>query len=193
MERWEEFEIILMQGRVRDILTLIEGSPLRPELERTPERVVNALAEMLDGYNVRIDDLFTTFEEEGKDMVIVVKDIPFVSWCEHHLLPFHGLASVAYLPVDKVIGASKIPRLVLAYAHRLQLQERMSRQIAETLMEKLQPQGVAVIIEAEHLCMQCRGVKSVGSKLITSVMLGEFRENANLRAEILSLLSIRKL
>lgn len=176
---------------VHNILCQIEEYPLRKELKKTPERVANALAEMLDGYNVKIDDLFTTFEEEGKDMVIISKDLPFTSLCEHHLLPFFGKAHVAYLPTDRVIGASKIPRLVLAFAHRLQLQERMARQIAETLMEKLQPQGVAVIIEAEHLCMQCRGVRSVGSKLITSVMLGKFREDSTLRMEFLSLLGDR--
>ncbi len=111
--------------------------------------------------------------------------------CEHHLLPFECIAHVAYLPLDKVIGASKIPRLLMAYAHRLQIQERITSQTAESLMSHLHPRGVAVIIEGVHLCMKCRGIKNPSSKLITSVMLGEFRDDARLRAELLALLGIK--
>ena len=181
----------LIELATRDILSAIESTTLRPELEETPKRVARALEEMLSGYDVNIDILFKTFDEEGKDMINAVKDIEFTSFCEHHLLPFQGVAHVAYLPSgDKVIGASKIPRLVLAFAHRLQLQERIARQVAETMMEKLEPQGVAVIIEASHLCMQCRGVKSTTAKMVTSVMLGAFREDPSMRLEVLSLLGL---
>ena len=175
---------------VRELLYEIEGPELRSGLIETPTRVYGALTELLDGYDMDIDGLFKTFEGEGNDQVIAVKDIPFVSLCEHHCLEFSGLAHVAYLPDGKAIGASKIPRLVNAFAHRLQIQERITEQIGNTLMEKLNPRGVAVILQAEHSCMVCRGVRATGSKLVTSVMLGEFRENPTLRMEILNLLGL---
>jgi len=174
---------------VQMLLEAIEGEPLRPQLLETPNRVMRALEEMLDGYNVEIDSLFKTFDDEGQDQIVVVKNIQTYSVCEHHLLPFLIQASVAYLPIDKVIGTSKIERLVLAFSHRLQLQERITNQVANTLMDKLQPQGVAVVIEGKHLCMRARGVKSKDSKVVTSVMLGEFRENPVLRQEFLSLVN----
>jgi len=182
-----------MQGNieeyVRGIIRGIEGS-IRPDLEETPRRVQTALTEMLDGYSVDIDSLFKTFEGEGQDQIVVIRNIKFTSFCEHHLLPFSGTAHVAYLPVKKVIGASKIPRLVMAYAHRLQLQERITRQVAETLMEKLEPQGVAVVIQGEHTCMRCRGIKCSDSQMVTSVMLGQFRIERTLRLEVLTLLGL---
>ncbi len=171
------------------LLNLIEGTTtLRPELIDTPERIARSYEELFDGYSVDIPSLFKTFSE-GDDQIVYFKDIPFTSFCEHHLLSFSGHVKVAYLPRNnRVIGASKIPRLVLAYAHRLQIQERIARQIADTIMKYLDPLGVAVLIEAEHSCISCRGVKSVGTKMGNSIMLGLFRKDAGLRAEVLSLL-----
>jgi len=177
---------------VRRLLEYIGEDCNREGLLKTPQRVVKAYDEMLDGYTSNIDALFTTFDGEGRDQIIAVKDISFVSMCEHHMLPFTGLAHVAYLPVNKVIGASKIPRLVAAFAHRLQIQERLTEQVASTLMDKLQPAGVAVIIQATHECMRCRGIKCATSKLVTSVMLGEFRNDVNTKQEVLALLGIIK-
>ena len=175
---------------IRTILEAVEGRSLRPELLETPSRVIRALEEMLDGYSVDIDGLFKTSDDEGKDQIVVVRDITFTSWCEHHFLPWMGRAHIAYLPVTQVLGVSKIGRLVLAYAHRLQLQERLTKQVAYTLMEKLNPHGVAVIIIGEHTCMRCRGVRLSESQVMSSEMLGAFRQNAALRAEVLSLLGL---
>lgn len=171
------------------MLQAIEDSPLREGIAETPDRVARSFAELFDGYDVDIDKLFKVFDGEALDQVVAIRDIPFTSTCEHHMLQFSGVAHVAYLPNGKAIGASKIPRLVLAYAHRLQLQERIAEQVAHTLMDKLEPKGVAVIIQAQHSCMQCRGVKSVGSSMVNSIMLGEFRKNPALRSELLALLS----
>ncbi len=178
-------------AHVRAILEAIEGTPLRHDLEETPTRVQRALEEMLDGYATDIDDIFKTFDGEGTDEIIVARNIPFVSLCEHHLLLFIGRAHVAYLPDGRAIGASKIPRLVGAFAHRLQIQERITEQVAHTLMTKLQPKGVAVILQAEHSCMTCRGIKAVGTELVTSIMLGAFRDSPATRMEALSLLGLR--
>ena len=176
---------------ITELLKTIEGPELRPGLKETPDRVQRALTEMLDGYNTNLDNIFKTFDGEGTDQIVAVENISFTSLCEHHLLPFHGVVHIAYLPNGKAIGASKLPRLVNAFAHRLQIQERITEQIGKTLMEKLNPFGVAVIIKAEHSCMICRGVKATGSKLTTSVMLGTFRENQAQRMEVLALLGLR--
>ena len=161
---------------------------IRPQLDRTPERVAKAYAELLDGYDIDLDSLFITEDDEGKDQLVVATDIDFVSTCEHHLMYWYGVANIAYLPREKVIGVSKLARLTLAFAHRLQLQERLTRQIAHTLMEKLDPLGVAVVIVGEHSCMRYRGVKSSRSKITTSEMLGEFRSDSSLRQEFLTLI-----
>ena len=173
------------------LLSAIEGEPLRNEILETPYRVQGVIEEMLSGYNVDIDSLFKFSEGEGKDQIVAVTDIRFTSWCEHHLMPWQGIAYIAYLPVEKVVGISKIGRLVLAYAHRLTLQERLTKQIAYTLMEKLQPQGVGVVIIGKHSCMRCRGVKVSSAKVICSEMLGEFREDKALRQEFFSLLRVK--
>ena len=178
----------LIVPAVESLLKAIEGPTLRKDLIDTPDRVYRALEEMLSGYETDIDSLFKTFDGEGTDQLVIVKNVEFSSFCEHHFLPFSGSANVAYLPNNKVIGASKIPRLVLAYAHRLQLQERIAEQVANTLMQKLEPLGVAVIIKGEHLCMRCRGVKSTNCSIINSIMLGSFRDNPALRMEVLELL-----
>jgi len=175
---------------IRDLLYQIEGKPLRPDLEETPDRVVRALEEMLDGYSVDIESLFKISDGEGQDQIVAIRDIESWSLCQHHLLPFRCLIHVAYLPVERVIGVSKIVRLCHAYAHRLQLQERIAKQIADAMMTYLQPQGVAVIIHGKHLCMRCRGVKSSTSQVVNSVMLGAFRKERTLRMEVLSLLNL---
>ena len=178
-------------AHVRAILESIEDGDIRLALEDTPSRVQRALEEMLDGYTTSIDDIFKTFDGEGTDEMVATRNIPFVSFCEHHLLPFTGRAHVAYLPDGRAIGASKIPRLVCAFAHRLQIQERITEQVAHTLMTKLKPKGVAVVLQAEHACMTCRGIKAVGTELVTSIMLGAFRDNPATRMEALSLLGLR--
>jgi GTP cyclohydrolase I len=177
---------------VAQILVAIEGHyPLRKDLNETPVRVLHALEEMLDGYDTDIDMIFKSFEGEGTDEIIIMRDIPFTSFCEHHLLPFSGVAHVAYLPNGKVIGASKMARLVCAYAHRLQIQERITQQVAQTMMDKLKPRGAAVILQAQHSCMICRGIKAFGSSMITSIMLGAFRDNQSTRMEVLGLLGMK--
>lgn len=179
-----------IENAVRTILNEIEPGPLRPDLEKTPERVAKALREMLSGYDVDIESFFTSFDGEGQDQVVISKDIPFNSICEHHLIPFIGYGHIAYLPKDKVIGTSKLPRLLYAFSHRLQLQERITRQVAESIMSHLEPRGVAVILTAKHGCVGCRGVKSDCS-FITSVMLGIFQNDPAIRMEVLSLLGIK--
>ena len=175
---------------VKALLYQIEGPELRKDLEKTPDRVFRTLGEVLDGYDYDIESLFKISEDEGHDQIVAVRDISTYSICQHHLTPFHCLVHVAYLPVDRVIGVSKIERLVHAYSHRLQLQERITRQIADAMMTYLKPHGVAVIIQGEHLCMRMRGVKG-SSTVMTSVMLGTFRDNQSTRLEVLSLLGLR--
>ena len=175
----------------RKLLQEIEGKEIREDLVETPMRVARAYKEIFDGYRTDIPGLFKISEGEGQDQIVVVRDIHSWSVCQHHILPFHCCVHVAYLPIGKVIGVSKIERLVHAYAHRLQLQERIARQIAEAMMTYLKPQGVAVVIHGEHLCMRLRGVKSDSSQVVNSVMLGAFRDNQATRMEVLSLLGLR--
>ncbi|HEY1419363.1 MAG TPA: GTP cyclohydrolase I FolE [Candidatus Dormibacteraeota bacterium] len=173
---------------VESILEDLGEDPERPGLKATPARVSRALRELTDGYRVRPEDVIAgaVFEQDYDEMV-VVKDIPFYSLCEHHMLPFFGTCHVGYLPKGKVVGLSKIPRLVGVFAHRLQLQERMTKEIAEALSGSLQPKGVGVVVEARHLCMEMRGVQKPGGQLITSCMLGTFRRDPRTRAEFLDL------
>lgn len=172
---------------IKSLLEAIEGTSLSKRLIDTPERVQRAYEELFDGYNIDIPGLFKSFDDEAKDQLVYVKNVPFNSFCEHHFLQFYGEVSIAYLPDKCAIGASKLPRLVYAFSHRLQLQERIAEQIAESIMAYLKPRGVAVIIEGKHSCISCRGIKS-DCKFGNSIMLGEFRKNASLRAEILSLI-----
>src|SRR5580704_15338564 len=173
---------------MRKVIALLGEDPEREGLRKTPERFEKAMKFLTSGYHQNIDHVFNgaTFSVTYDEMV-VVKDIEFFSLCEHHLLPFFGKAHVAYLPNKKVLGLSKIARLVNMYARRLQIQERLTSQIAQALEEKLSPQGVAVIIEARHLCMVMRGVEKQNSKALTSAMLGAFRESKQTRDEFLSL------
>ena len=178
-----------MQELVRQLLTELGEDPSREGLLDTPKRVEKALRFLTSGYTADVDTVLNNalFTVDYNEMVIV-KDIDFYSLCEHHLLPFFGRCHIAYIPNGKVIGLSKIPRLVEVFARRLQIQERMTNQIAETIREKIAPLGVAVVIEATHLCMAMRGVEKQNSVAVTSAMLGVFREDARTRAEFLELI-----
>ena len=178
-----------LQQLIRRQIELIGEDPNREGLLRTPLRVAEAFKFLVGGYTedpkeVLNDALF----ESTSDEMVIVKDIYFYSLCEHHMLPFFGKCHVAYLPTKKVVGLSKIPRLVDVYARRLQIQERMTQEIATMLMELIQPEGVGVVVEAQHLCMMMRGVQKQNSYAITSAMLGSFREDARTRAEFLDLI-----
>jgi GTP cyclohydrolase I len=175
-----------IEAAVREILIHVGENPDRDGLQRTPERVARMYDEILAGYGIDPaamvnDALF----DVSYDEMVVVKDIEFFSMCEHHILPFFGRANVAYVPSQKVIGLSKIPRIVEMYARRLQVQERMTRQIAELIEEVLTPEGVAVVIEASHMCSMMRGVKKEHARMVTSAMLGCFRESEKTRNEFL--------
>jgi GTP cyclohydrolase IA len=173
---------------VRTLLVELGEDPDRPGLDATPARVSRALRELTDGYGVLPEQVVAgaVFEQDYDEMV-VVKDIPFYSLCEHHMLPFFGHCHVGYLPKGKVVGLSKIPRLVSVFAHRLQLQERMTKEIAEALEAAVAPKGVGIVVEARHLCMEMRGVQKPGGHLITSCMLGTFRRDPRTRGEFLEL------
>lgn len=175
-------------GLIGSLLTELGEDPERPGLKATPERVARAFRQLTDGYGRASEDVIANavFDQDYDEMV-VVKDIPFYSLCEHHMLPFFGTCHVGYLPRGKVVGLSKIPRLVGIFAHRLQLQERMTKEIAEALNGSLAPKGVGVVVEARHLCMEMRGVEKPGGQLITSCMLGTFRRDPRTRAEFLDL------
>jgi GTP cyclohydrolase IA len=178
---------------MRKVISLVGEDPEREGLRKTPERFEKALKFLTSGYHQNLESVLNgaTFSVQYDEMV-VVKDIEFFSLCEHHLLPFFGKAHVAYLPGKRVLGLSKIARLVNMYARRLQIQERMTSQIAEALSEKICPEGVGVIIEARHLCMQMRGVEKQHGQAVTSAMLGSFRHNKQTRDEFLSLVRNRR-
>jgi GTP cyclohydrolase I len=173
---------------IESLLVELGEDPERQGLKATPARVSKALRQLTDGYGVKPEDVIAgaVFDQDYDEMVLV-KDIPFYSLCEHHMLPFFGRCHVGYLPKGKVVGLSKIPRLVGIFAHRLQLQERLTNDIAEALNSALLPKGVAVVVEARHLCMEMRGVEKPGGQMITSCMLGTFRRDPRTRAEFLDL------
>jgi len=181
-----------MQHLIHSLLEELGEDPSREGLVRTPKRVEKALKFLTSGYEADIDTVLNDalFSVDYNEMVIV-RDIDFYSLCEHHLLPFFGKCHVAYIPNGRVIGLSKIPRLVDIFARRLQLQERMTNQIAETICEKINPLGVAVVCEGTHLCMAMRGVEKQNSYTVTSAMLGAFRDHARTRMEFLELLKLR--
>ena len=181
-----------MQDLIRRLLIELGENPDREGLIRTPARVEKALRFLTGGYDANIDEVLNDalFTVDYSEMVIV-KDIDFYSLCEHHLLPFFGKCHVAYIPSNKVIGLSKIPRLVDVFARRLQVQERLTRQIADTIRDKIAPLGVAVVCEGTHLCMSMRGVEKQNSFAITSAMLGAFRDNTRTRLEFLELIKLR--
>ncbi len=181
-----------MQDLVKNLLAALGEDPEREGLVNTPKRVEKALRFLTSGYNADIDEVLNNalFSVDYSEMVIV-KDIDFYSLCEHHMLPFFGKCHVAYLPNKKVIGLSKIPRLVDVFSRRLQVQERMTSQIAETIREKISPLGVAVVVEGTHMCMSMRGVQKQNSFAVTSAMLGAFRQDARTRMEFLELIKLR--
>jgi GTP cyclohydrolase I len=178
-----------IEQAVASIIEAIGDDPRRQGLAGTPRRIAEMYAELFSGIDMDPREELTVGFEEGHREMVVIKDIPFYSMCEHHLLPFYGVAHVGYIPNTngRVVGASKIARVVEIIAHRPQLQERMTTQIAEAILEAIQPEGVAVIIQAEHLCMTMRGIKKPGSNIVTSANRGNFRSRAATRAEFLSL------
>src|SRR2546422_4680392 len=181
-----------MQELIRQLLGELGEDPSREGLRNTPKRVEKALRFLTSGYDADIDTVLNEalFTVDYSEMVIV-KDIDFYSLCEHHLLPFFGKCHIAYIPSTRVIGLSKIPRLVDVFSRRLQIQERLTSQIAETIREKISPIGVAVVVEATHLCMSIRGVEKQNSFAVTSAMHGAFRNNARTRMEFLELIKLR--
>lgn len=178
---------------VRKIIVMLGEDPTREGLRKTPERYEKALQFLTSGYNQNMDSVLNgaTFSVHY-DQMVVIQDIEFFSLCEHHMLPFFGRAHVAYLPSKRVLGLSKIARLVNMFARRLQIQERMTYQIAQSIEENISPEGVGVIIEARHLCMQMRGVEKQHGQAVTSAMLGEFRQSKRTRDEFLSLVRSKK-
>jgi GTP cyclohydrolase I len=191
LARPEQFEGGLPR-LVEDLLRELGEDPRREGLLETPERVARSLRYLTEGYSIDVGEMVADalFDQEYDEMV-VVKDIPFFSLCEHHVLPFFGTAHVGYMPGGRVLGLSKVPRVVDVFAHRLQLQERMTRQIAEALDGVTSARGVAVVVEARHLCMEMRGVEKVGGQTVTSCMLGCFRRDARTRSEFLGLIGSR--
>src|SRR5438093_2869307 len=182
----------MMQHLIRNLLEELNEDPDREGLRDTPKRVEKALRFLTSGYKADIDSVLNNalFTVEYSEMVIV-KDIDFYSLCEHHLLPFFGKCHIAYIPTTKVIGLSKIPRLVDVFSRRLQVQERLTSEIADTILEKVRPLGVAVVMEATHLCMSMRGVEKQNSFCVTSAMHGAFRDNSRTRMEFLELIKLR--
>ena len=173
---------------VESLLVELGEDPGRQGLKATPDRVARALRELTDGYGVKPEEVVAdAIFDQDYDEMVVVKDIAFYSLCEHHMLPFFGNVHVGYLPKGKVIGLSKIPRLVEVFSHRLQIQEQLTREIAEALNGTLSPKGVGVVVEARHLCMEMRGVETPGGHMMTSCMLGTFRRDPRTRAEFLNL------
>jgi GTP cyclohydrolase I len=177
---------------VREMIARLGEDPERNGLLKTPERVEQAMRFLTSGYRTNIDEIVNgAFYDVKYDEMVVVKDIEFFSMCEHHMLPFYGKMPVAYLPKNKVIGLSKIPRIVDAFARRLQIQERLTQEVAQTLQDLLDPVGVGVICEAKHFCMMMRGVEKQHSGAMTSAMLGVFRDRKKTRDEFLALVNHR--
>jgi GTP cyclohydrolase I len=172
---------------VNELFLAIGEDPEREGLLETPRRIADMYAEIFGGLQIDPTEYLKVGFEVAHDEMVILRNIPFYSMCEHHFLPFHGEAHVGYVPDGRVVGISKLARVVEAFARRPQIQEQLTSQVAEAIMETLQPDGVAVVVEAEHLCMTMRGVKKPGSRMITSAMRGEFRQSSVTRAEFLSL------
>lgn len=185
-----QFDLPRIEEAVREILQAIGEDPNREGLARTPQRVARAYAEAFAGLHQDPLSVLTTVFDAGHDEMVIVRGIDLASTCEHHLVPFHGAAHVGYIPNrdGRIAGLSKIARLVDVLARRPQVQERLTTQIADTLAQALEPRGVIVVVEAEHLCMSLRGVRKPGSKTITSAVRGQFRSSESTRAEALSLI-----
>jgi GTP cyclohydrolase I len=177
------------EAAVRELLLAIGENPDRDGLRETPARVARAYQEMFGGLHTDPDDVLQTTFEENYDELVLVKEIPLYSTCEHHLVPWHGTAAVGYIPgtSGRITGLSKLARLVDLYAKRPQVQERLTAQVADAVMRKLEPRGVIVVVEAEHLCMAMRGVRKPGSRTVTSAVRGIFKSDSRTRAEAMSL------
>ncbi|MBI4302395.1 MAG: GTP cyclohydrolase I FolE [Chloroflexi bacterium] len=185
METAIDFKTI--EKAVRSIILAVGEDPQREGLVDTPQRIAEMYAELFMGINLDPKEELAVGFEEGHNEMVILKDIPFYSTCEHHFLPFYGVAHIGYIPNGRVVGASKLARVVEILAKRPQIQERFTTQIADTIVEAIKPSGVAVIIQAEHLCMIMRGIKKPGSNIITSATRGLFRKNPVTRSEFLSL------
>jgi GTP cyclohydrolase IA len=180
-----------VQKLINELLVEVGEDPKREGLAKTPKRMAKAYEYLLSGYNQDIKEVLNDAVYDVKyDEMVLVKDIDFYSLCEHHMLPFYGKVHIAYIPDGKVVGLSKIPRIVDVFARRLQVQERMTRQIADTLDEYLKPQGVAVVCEGKHMCMMMRGVEKQNSSATTSAVHGTFKEDARTRAEFMNLIKL---
>jgi GTP cyclohydrolase I len=188
--RTDGVDLARVEKAVRELLIAIGEDPERSGLVRTPERVARAYAEMFAGLFVDPDEVLQTTFDENHDELVLVKDIPLYSICEHHLVPWHGRAAVGYIPGEdgRITGLSKLARVVDLYAKRPQVQERLTSQVADAVMRRLEPQGVIVVVEAEHLCMAMRGVRKPGSTTTTSAVRGIFQSDPRSRAEALSLI-----
>ncbi|WP_241249613.1 GTP cyclohydrolase I FolE [Rhodococcus sp. X156] len=186
----DTFDHVRAANAVRELLLAVGEDPDRAGLKETPERVARAYREMFAGLYTDPDEVLATTFDEGHDELVLVKDIPMYSTCEHHLVPFHGVAHVGYIPGHhgRVTGLSKLARVVDLYAKRPQVQERLTGQVADALMRRLDPRGVIVVMEAEHLCMAMRGIRKPGSTTTTSAVRGQFKTSAPSRAEALSLI-----
>lgn len=181
-------DLTRIENAVREILLAIGDDPNREGLQETPARVARMYQELFSGFNVDPGKLLEAKFQETYDEMVVLKNIPFNSMCEHHLMPFEGKAAVAYLPDGKVVGISKLARVLDVFARRPQVQERLTSQVADILMEKLQAKGVAVVLSAVHTCMTCRGIKKAGSVMVTSAVRGRCRSDPRTRGEVMALL-----
>lgn len=177
-----------LEQAVEKLLQALGENIARDGLSKTPRRVAQTFEKIFSGYAKEPKEILTVFEDRHYDEMIVVKDIDFFSSCEHHILPFFGKAHIGYIPNGKIIGLSKIPRLVEIYSRRLQNQERLTQEIARSLRDLIKPNGVGVVLEAKHLCMMARGVEKQGSMVVTSAMLGLFKKEMNTRSEFLKLI-----
>lgn len=186
----QQFDLARAEAAVRELLFAIGENPDREGLQATPGRVARSYAEVFGGLHVNPDEVLETTFDEHHDELVLVKDIPLYSTCEHHLVPFHGTAAVGYIPGadGRITGLSKLARVVDLYARRPQVQERLTGQVADALVLRLQPRGVIVVIEAEHLCMAMRGVRKPGARTMTSAVRGTFKADPRTRAEALSLI-----
>jgi GTP cyclohydrolase I len=187
-EKLRSFDTARLRKAVREIIQAVGEDPNREGLIETPRRVADMYAEVFSGLREDPADVLRVGFEEGHQELVLVKDIPFYSMCEHHFLPFHGVAHIGYIPNGRVVGLSKLARALEILARRPQLQERLTSQLADVIMSTLEPAGVAVVIEASHLCMTMRGIRKPGSDTVTSAMRGVFRREAATRAEFMSLI-----
>lgn len=174
------------------MIHVIGEDPDRDGLKDTPDRIINSWKELFAGYEIEIEDLLKTFENDNYDQMVLVRDIDFTSFCEHHWLPFQGVAHVAYLPGKQIVGLSKLARVVECYSKRLQVQERMTEEIALAIHSHLEPKGTACVVEASHLCMGCRGVKKPNAVMVTSALFGAFKNDPATRAEFMAFVNARR-